>query len=88
VFENAECLTNSVAGDEEFGGQLVFSGQPVGIGTGMDLLAQHVGGPAGTVGPGSTGGYDCSHAVTLMQLRAAFRARDRDPTRSRGYCAG
>ena len=50
--ENGERLANGVAGDEEFGGQLVLGGQAVGVGAGVDLLAQHVGDPAGTVGAG------------------------------------
>ena len=31
----------------------VSAGRPLGIGAGVDLLAQHVGDPAGTIGAGS-----------------------------------
>jgi hypothetical protein len=45
----------------------------------MDLLAQHVGNPARTIGAGSADRYWLRHAVTLMQLRGIFRAADRGP---------
>ncbi|GLE53201.1 hypothetical protein ATCCBAA256_27630 [Mycobacterium montefiorense] len=45
----------------------------------MDLLAQHVGHPASTVGPGSANGYRLSHAATLTQLRGIFRVANQQP---------
>ncbi|BBY36464.1 hypothetical protein MMAN_05980 [Mycobacterium mantenii] len=72
MLEDGQCLPNGVARDREFGGQRQFGGQALRVGVGVDLLAQHVGDPAGTIGPGSPDGYWLRHAVTLTQLRACF----------------
>jgi hypothetical protein len=42
----------------------------------VNLLAQHICDPAGTVCPGSADGYCLGHVVTLTQLRGIFRVGD------------
>lgn len=62
--------------------------EPFGVGASMNLLAQHVGNPAGTIGPGPVNRYGLRHAVTLTQLKGTFRAAKDSPQPHGGYCAG
>lgn len=77
VLENAQRFANGIAGHREFRGQVALGRQPVRIRRRVNLLAQHIGDPAGTVGPGSANGYRLSHVATLTQLSAAFWVGDR-----------
>ncbi len=82
VFQNSKRLANGVARHQEFGRQLLFGRQPVGVGVGMDLLAQDVGDPTGTVGPRSANRYWLRHAVTLTRLGGISGAADQGMHRS------
>jgi len=50
----------------------------------VNLLAQHICDPAGTVCPGSADGYRLGHDVTLTQLRGIFRVGDQGLRRQVG----
>ncbi|BBY10831.1 hypothetical protein MMARJ_15710 [Mycobacterium marseillense] len=79
MLEDGQRLANGVARDREFGGQIQFGRQAVRVGVGVDLLAQHIGDPAGAAGPRALNipdGYWLRHAATLTQLRDPFRAAD------------
>ena len=91
VFQNGKRLPNGVAGHEEFGRQLTFRRQPIGIGAGMDLMSQHVGDAARAIGAGTPDRYGYSlwsHVVTVMRLAAIFTAPKAGRTGGSAYCAG
>ena len=81
VLQDGERLANGVARHEEFGRQLVFGGQPVGVGIGVDLLAQHVGDAAGAVGPRAPDRYWLRHEVKLTRPAGEFSAGEHRPRR-------
>ena len=57
----------------------------------MDLLSQHVGDAARTIGAGTPDRYGYSlwsHVVTVMRLAAIFTAPKAGRTGGSAYCAG
>jgi hypothetical protein len=67
VLQCGQRLANGVAGHREFGRQFELTGQPVVVGTGVDLMAQHVGDLTRAISArlANRQWYCFGHAVTL-----------------------